>query len=61
MPATPSSGPGSTSPDVDRVIYSQLLPCWESDVLLLFLGTVDQDGKPVTFRLEAVAFQLFHN
>lgn len=61
MPATPSSAPGSTCPDVDRVIYAQLLPCWDSDVLLLFLGTVDEQGRPLTFRLDAVAFQLYYN
>lgn len=80
MPATPSSGPDSTSPDgtrgrwelhhyglatacppVNHVVHAQLVPCWESDVLLLFFGTADLDGAPLTFQLRSVAFQLFHN
>lgn len=55
------SAPSSPSPSVPVVLRAQLVPCWESEVLLLFLGTVDARGRPLTFRGAAVAFRLFYN
>lgn len=57
----PRSAPPSPSPDPPVVLRARLVPCWDADVLLLFLGTRDAAGRPATYLADCVAFRFPYN
>lgn len=57
----PRSAPPSPFPDLPVVLRARLVPCWNADVLLLFLGTRDAAGRPATFLPTYVAFSFPYN